>query len=83
MLKIISFLIAKCTGGDDCCTQDNPCGLGEGDCDHDSDCKPGLYCGLDNCGGSGWEYFDDCCEIDLPWCNDTPSLLGPGPCRRS
>ena len=63
---ILFLYLAKCTGGDDCCSQDNKCGLGEGDCDHDSDCLPGLRCGLDNCGGSGWEYFDDCCEIDEP-----------------
>ena len=28
----------------------NPCGLGDGDCDDDSDCDaPGLICGTDNC----------------------------------
>merc|ERR1711962_1592243 len=43
-----------CTGsyGDEnCCTPANPCGLGEGDCDKDADCKSGLTCrqDLDNC----------------------------------
>ena len=32
-----------------CCTEDQPCGEGEGDCDDDSDCGPGLICGDDNC----------------------------------
>ena len=37
-----------CLGGDSCCVNGN-CGVGEGDCDSDSDCKPGikfyqLYC---------------------------------------
>ena len=27
------FQTAKCEGGDSCCTPDNPCGEGEGDCD--------------------------------------------------
>ena len=25
-----------------CCTSDNKCGVGEGDCDNDSDCQLGL-----------------------------------------
>ena len=26
----------------DCCTSDNKCGVGEGDCDNDSECQLGL-----------------------------------------
>lgn len=26
------------------CTPQNPCGVGEADCDTDADCKPGLKC---------------------------------------
>ena len=59
-----------CVGGEDCCTNDNQCDVGEGDCDSDSNCKEGLKCGSDNCGkcekGSTkdcglWHYWDDCC----------------------
>ena len=39
-----------CFGGDSCCGSNGyQCGEGEGDCDYDSDCKPGLVCGKDNC----------------------------------
>jgi len=50
-----------CTGGDSCCTSTNKCGVGEGDCDSDSDCWPGLVCGVDNCSGPGFDSTDDCC----------------------
>ncbi len=32
-------------GQNDCCNSSNKCGLGEGDCDTDSDCVSGLECG--------------------------------------
>jgi len=32
-----------------CCTSTNKCGVGEGDCDFNSDCQPGLSCGSNNC----------------------------------
>jgi len=32
------------------CSAAAPCGHGQGDCDGDSQCKPGHYCGNDNCG---------------------------------
>ena len=39
------------------------CGLGEGDCDRNSDCAEGLRCGEDNCPQGGhFERNDDCCE---------------------
>ena len=47
-----------------CCTSSNPCGVGEGDCDSDSECNADLICGLDNCHSldSGWAASDyDCC----------------------
>ena len=42
-----------------CCTNDNQCGINEGDCDSDAQCLPGLVCGQNNCpwGGGG-----GCCE---------------------
>ena len=50
-----------CYGGDSCCN--GQCGLGEGDCDRDSDCKGDLVCGSDNCPRTGlqWDSGDDCC----------------------
>ena len=32
-----------------CCTYYSKCGLGEGDCDHNSDCTGDLVCGHNNC----------------------------------
>ena len=34
---------------DSCCTEDDPCNEGEGDCDADSHCAGDLKCGTDNC----------------------------------
>ena len=51
-----------------CCTGGRPCGIGQGDCDYDSDCQFGLKCGTDNCYydfptsyGYNWEIMADCC----------------------
>jgi len=67
----------RCSGrnyeGRRCCTPENPCNEGEGDCDGPLDggkndghagCKNGLICGSNNCKQFG-KYFhekDDCCE---------------------
>ena len=51
-----------CEGGDDCCNRTNKCGVGEGDCDSDDDCKGNLVCGADNCRGSTFDPNDDCCS---------------------
>ena len=49
----------RCKGVDSgCCTEDNPCGVGDGDCDNDSDCAGELTCGNSNC---PWGDNDDCC----------------------
>ena len=42
----------SCDGGLNCCTQQRPCDLGEGDCDGDLECKVGLICGINNCRSS-------------------------------
>ncbi len=60
----------RCRGGDACCSDSAPCGLGGGDCDGDSECEVGLRCGRDNCrdrrkfwGARGsFSESDDCCE---------------------
>ena len=52
-----------CDGGDSCCGANGyKCGEGEGDCDSNNDCKPGLTCGSNNCVGASFDSFDDCCE---------------------
>merc|ERR1712183_1170281 len=59
-------------GGRRCCTPENPCGEGEGDCDGAGDggindgnrgCQAGLVCGSNNCKKFGAYYHekDDCC----------------------
>lgn len=56
-------------GGFDCCTPENKCGIGEGDCDTDLDCSGLLICGNDNCGSQfGWvdaPALLDCCYFIL------------------
>ena len=60
LLEEITISALRCDGQDDgCCTSDNPCEFGEGDCDRDSHCKGGNTCGTDNC---WWGDYDDCCE---------------------
>jgi len=79
-----------------CCTDDNPCDIGQGDCDRDSHCKPGLKCedNADNC-----KEFNpiahpmaDCCVLpdqclgkngDWNCCTDeNPCDIGQGDCDR-
>jgi len=64
-----------------CCTQDKPCDIGGGDCDHDNQCLHGLVCGTNNC-----KYFDnatpsgeDCCEDRTSRCRGT-SYESPTTC---
>jgi hypothetical protein len=53
----------------DCCSFGDPCGVGEGDCDFDIDCRIGLRCGRDNCYynfpspdiRNNWDVMADCC----------------------
>ena len=45
----------------DCCSVDDPCGSGEGDCDDDNDCIGDLVCGKNNC-GEGFPKGADCCQ---------------------
>merc|ERR1712227_580470 len=67
----------RCSGrnfqGRRCCTPENPCDEGEGDCDGPADggqhdghrgCKGDLVCGSNNCKQFGAYYHekDDCCE---------------------
>ena len=55
------------SSGPKCCSIENKCDLGQGDCDSDQECKDGLKCGINNCqkhfslNGSAWNWYDDCC----------------------
>lgn len=56
----------RCAGtADGCCTLATPCGLHDGDCDNDGECKPGLVCGNNNCDMNLMlvkNIDNDCCE---------------------
>ena len=54
---------AACNGGDSCCSADNPCKEGAGDCDVHQDCAGELLCGQNNCdlNNPGFDSNDDCC----------------------
>jgi len=45
-----------------CCTDDNPCEEGDGDCDYNSHCKGDLVCGKSNCAEWGTIEDDCCCD---------------------
>jgi len=60
-------------GSRGCCSIEEPCGEGEGDCENvnegtgsfnNKDCREGLVCGSNNCKKFGLYYHekDDCCE---------------------
>ena len=81
----------RCRGrnwdGRRCCTPENPCGEGEGDCDGFGDggandgndgCQGDLVCGSNNCKQFGQYYHerDDCCELRLS--PNPPSEPPPG-----
>ena len=50
-----------------CCTRDNPCTVGGGDCDGHYECEGNLKCGVNNCwrdfsgNGAYWDPTVDCC----------------------
>jgi len=51
-----------------CCTVKGQCAEGEGDCDSDSECADGLFCGNDNCGAGFTDIYYDCCVKPDPSC---------------
>ena len=66
--KIIEFPESqRCSGRnvdkEKCCTNDEPCVEGEGDCENDDECREDLVCGNNNCKefGSFYHEKDDCC----------------------
>merc|ERR1711874_769147 len=50
---------------------DGQCGEGEGDCDNDDGCAPGLKCGNDNC-PAGMPSTHDCCYKPNCAANNAP-----------
>jgi len=63
------------SGGWECCTPSNPCGIGEGDCDYDSDCSGSLICGHDSACNHGYAYYDsswDCCIEEYSSTSESP-----------
>ena len=46
------------------CTADCPCAIGEGDCDRQNDCDPGLICSTDVGPQYGYAGWVDICEVD-------------------
>jgi len=78
----------RCSGrnynGRRCCTPEQPCGLGEGDCDGPLDgggsdghrgCWGDLVCGSNNCKKFGLYYHekDDCCDVPSSLATERPS----------
>ena len=60
--KKIDIFSVKCASGSNdwnCCSSSSQCGLGEGDCDYDSDCAGDLVCGRNNCADG--DFGLDCC----------------------
>ena len=63
LIDVFSHLkrnLGKCDGGYWCCGGDYLCGQGEGDCDNDGECLPGLKCDFD-----GW-WGRDYCTAGMP-----------------
>ena len=66
-ISYVFIFQATCDGGpkaeiEECCTEDDPCSLGQGDCDGYDECKDDLVCGKNNCGPKFLWSGADCCE---------------------
>merc|ERR1712241_1412161 len=83
----------RCRGrnfdGKRCCTPEQPCGLGEGDCDGPLDggvndghagCQGDLVCGSNNCKKFGAYYHpkDDCCDLPQNLPRPKAPVIVPG-----
>ena len=88
----IFFSGQRCAGrnfnGRRCCTPEDPCDYGEGDCDGPADggandghagCKGDLVCGSNNCKKFGNYYHekDDCCDLPETLQNAPPEPQAP------
>lgn len=60
---------------DECATAGCRCGLGQGDCDSDDECGPGLICGHNNGAAFGQHYtWDFCIRAGPPCGNGQPDF---------
>lgn len=86
-----AFLSDDCPAfvtGPDACTAGCPCGEGQGDCDNDADCAPGLHCAQNVGANYGWPASRDVCEAACPafetgpdaCTSDCPCGQGEGDC---
>ena len=93
--------VKECNGGtkadmQECCSINNQCSLGQGDCDSHSECAGGLVCGRNNCGPEFLWSSADCCKEEGPDCNggskadkreccsvDNPCFEGQGDCDKN
>ena len=64
--------------GPDACTSDCPCDEGQGDCDSDAECAPGLICAWNVGANYGWPATRDVCEQPGGGC--PPFVTGPDAC---
>ena len=70
----------------DFCTTSNPCSLGQGDCDKNSECHGFLVCGKDNCQRFAPNVASgkDCCRdaelYDWVYCENNLCNYGEGDC---
>ena len=64
--------------GPDACTTACPCDEGQGDCDGDNQCAPGLVCAQDVGANYGWPATRDVCEQPGGAC--PPFVTGPDAC---
>ena len=80
-------LLGEALGSNDFCMLNGPCGLGQGDCDSDAECQPGLSC-LDDRGAEfGFAPIVDVCLSTTDTCPvpvgdfDYCSIPGCQPCN--
>ena len=73
ILSVVVFTIGRCKGGTnieynkDCCTAQDPCGDGEGDCDRDDHCAGNLVCMPKICGSNFGDNAECCTHRGKIW----------------
>lgn len=80
MGKYFDYWYGKCHGWNNGCKN---MGLGDGDCDKNSDCRGDLVCGVNNCRsefghtGNLWDSTDGCCTDNKSRKAIIPVITGP------
>ena len=62
-MNLVYYFQTECKNKDSCCRTTNQCGMGQGDCDSNADCNPGLVCGTNNCIGFSFNHQDNYCRF--------------------